>query len=245
MTDSISVVIPVYNGENSLNELYFRLKKTLEKITNDFEIIMVDDNSSDNSFKKIKELREKDKRIKAIKLAKNFGQQNAIICALNYVKGDYIVTLDDDLQHKPENILDLYNKIKKGYDIVYAIPQNREYGFFRKLGSKLTNYLFNLITSKSKGKRVSSYRIMTKDLVHKIVKEKSSFVYISAILLRYTNNIANIYVKHIDRKHGDSNYSLYKLIKLFINLYIYYGNLGILKYLREDKKQYEIEKIFI
>ena len=243
MSDYISVVIPVYNGEKSLFELYKRLKLNLEKITNKFEIIMVDDNSLDNSFEKIKSLNKRDKNLKGIKLAKNFGQQNAIICGLNYVKGDYIVTLDDDLQHKPEDLLKLYKEIKKGYDIVYAIPEDREYTFYRKIGSKLTNYLFDLITSKRSDIRVSSYRIMTKDLVDKIILDNSSFVYISAILLQYTDNIGNIYVSHNDRKHGQSNYNIIKLAKLFLNLYIYYGNLPLLKFLRNDSEQYLIESI--
>ena len=110
------------------------------------------------------------------------------------------------------------------------------------MGSKLTNYLFDLITSKNKDTRVSSYRIIKADLVKKITKSKSSFVYISAILLKYTNNIGNIYVSHYDRKHGKSNYNFVNLIKLFMNLYIYYGNLSILKYFRDDSEQYIIEK---
>ncbi|HKL76317.1 MAG TPA: glycosyltransferase family 2 protein [Halanaerobiales bacterium] len=242
MADNISVVIPVYNSENALFELYQKLKKTLESLEVKFEIILIDDNSIDDSYKKIVELNNKDKRVKGIKLAQNFGQQNAIICGFNYVKYDYVITLDDDLQHQPEDLIKLYNKIKEGYDVVYAIPQNREYGFFRKLGSKLTNFLFNLITSKNKDIRVSSYRIIKSDLVEKITESKSSFVYISAILLKYTNNIGNIYVSHYDRKHGKSNYNIINLIKLFMNLYIYYGNLSILKYLRKDSEQFSVEK---
>lgn len=140
MGDSISVVIPVYNSENALVELYKRLTFTIKSLNLDFEIIFIDDNSSDNSYQKILELSNNDPRVKGIKLAYNFGQQNAIICGFNFVKNDYVITLDDDLQHNPEDIKKLYKKIKKGYDAVYAIPQNREYGFFRKLGSKLTNY---------------------------------------------------------------------------------------------------------
>ena len=242
MGGSISVVIPVYNSQNTLSELYKRLKNTLESLEIEFEIILIDDNSNDDSYKKIVELNTRDKRVKGIKLARNFGQQNAIICGFNYVKNDYVITLDDDLQHQPEDIKKLYDKIKEGYDAVYAIPQDREYSFLRKLGSKLTNLLFNIITSKSKDIRVSSYRILDINLVKKISNSKSSFVYISAILLKYTNNIGNIYVSHYDRKHGKSNYNILKLIKLFVDLYIYYGNLPGLKFLRDDSEQYLIEK---
>ena len=242
MSVLFSVVIPVYNGENSLEELYLQIKLSLEKITDQFEIIMVDDSSQDKSYSKIIELSRRDKRIKGIKLAQNFGQQNAIICGFNYVNGDFIITMDDDLQHEPKDIIKLYRKIREGYDAVYAIPEDREYTFYRRLGSKLTNYLFDLITDKNSRIRVSSFRIMNRDLVNKITAEKSSFVYISAILLKYTDKIANIFVSHSERKYGDSNYNIFKLTSLFLKLYIYYGNLSFLQYFRRDKDQYIIEE---
>ncbi len=241
MSVLFSVVIPVYNGENSLEELYLQIKLSLEKITDQFEIILVDDSSQDKSYSKIVELSRRDKRIKGIKLVQNFGQQNALICGFNYVNGVYIVTMDDDLQHDPENIINLYQKIKEGYDAVYAVPKDREYSFYRKMGSKLTNYLFDLITNKSHSTRVSSFRIIKKELVDKIRTEKTSFVYISAVLLKYTDKIANIYVSHSERKYGDSNYNIFKLSRLFLKLYIYYGNFTFLKYLRREKEQFIIE----
>ena len=242
MGDDISVVIPVYNAENSLDELYQRLADTLHKITEDFEIIMVDDCSKDKSYNRITQLHKKDNRVKAIKLAENYGQQNALICGFNYVKGDYVITLDDDLQHKPEDILKLYYSIIKGYEVVYGIPEDREYSFYRQLGSKMTNYLFGLITPKNPEIRVSSFRIVTRELISKIVKHRAAFVYISAIILQLTDNIGNIYVGHKNRKYGKSNYNIIKLVRLFIKLYIYHGNFSILKYFRSKKPQYIIEE---
>ena len=242
MNKSVSVVIPVYNSENSLSELYQRLVNSLQKITNDFEIIMVDDHSRDESYDQILQLHQKDYRVKGIKLSKNYGQQNALICGFNYVKGDYIVTIDDDLQHKPEDIVKLYNNLIKGYDVVYGIPEDREYSFYRKIGSKLTNYLFNLITPKDSEIRVSSFRIMTGDLVKKIIKHKDSFVYISAIILQYTNDIGNISVNHRERRYGKSNYNFLKLFFLFLKLYIYHGNLFLLNIFKSNKPQYQIEE---
>ena len=242
MSEKISVVIPVYNSENSLLELYQKLVKSLDESTNNFEIIMVDDHSKDQSYKQILQLHQQDNRVKAIKLAENFGQQNAIICGFNFVKGDYIVTMDDDLQHQPEDIIKLYNAILNGYEVVYGIPEDREYSLYRKIGSKLTNYLFSLITPKKSEVRVSSFRIMTYDLVKKIIKYEESFVYISAIILQYTDNIDNIYVKHQKRKYGKSNYNFIKLFCLFLRLYIYHGNFSLLKFFKSDKSQYSIEE---
>ena len=242
MQETISIVIPVYNSYNSLEELYNKLTKTLEKNFDNYELIMVDDHSQDESFKKLKELHEKDNRIKVIKLAYNFGQQNALMCGFHHSSGDYIVTMDDDLQHLPEDVIELYQEIKKGYDIVYGIPAERQHLFYRRIGSYLTDKIFNLITNKSKNIRVSSFRILKRSLLKKVIKDKRSFVYLSAIILDSTDNIGNIYIEHEDRKHGDSNYNFYKLFKLFAKLYIYYSNNKLLRIFRKTNPQYIIEE---
>ena len=241
MADLISIVVPVYRGENSLAELYSEIKKAAALNEFNFELIFVDDQSPDQSYQKIVELHNQDSRVKGIRLAHNFGQQNAIFCGFNYSAGDYIITMDDDLQHRPEDIALLYQKIKEGYDVVYAIPEAREYKFYRSLGSKLTNWLFNLITPKSSKKRVSSFRIINKNTLHKILTSKKSFIYISAIILKKGAKIENIYTKQQQRKYGQSNYNFIKLLKLFIKLYIYYGEFYFLKYLRSNKIQYSIK----
>ncbi len=242
MGDSISVVIPVYNGANSMIELYKRLINSLERITDDFEIVLVDDRSKDTSYAQMLELHKKDNRVKAVKLAENAGQQNALICGFNYVKGDYVVTLDDDLQHRPEDIIELYKMIKQGYEVVYGIPREREDSVYRVGGSKLTNLLFGLITPKKPEIRVSSFRMMTAELVEKIIQHRAAFVYISVIILQQTDKIGNIYVTHQNRKYGKSNYNLLKLIRLFIKIYIYHGHLPVLKIFRSKKPQYIIEE---
>lgn len=244
MGDSISVVIPVYNSVASLGELYRRLSSTLSRITDDFEIIMVDDCSRDKSYQQILELHKKDHRVKGIRFAENFGQQNALFCGFNYVKGDYVVTLDDDLQHSPEDIIKLYKHIKRGYEVVYGISEDRQYSLYRNIGSKMTNFLFNLITPKRSNIRVSSFRIIKRGLIDRIIGHKTAFVYISAIILQYTDKIANIHVSHHNRRYGKSNYNFIKLLGLFLRLYIYYGNLSLLKLFRSKKTQYIIvEKI--
>lgn len=240
MTDLISIVIPVYNGENSLKELYQALKIALAEEKINFEIIFIDDYSSDQSYQKILKLHKKDPKVEGIRLQKNFGQQNAIFAGLHYCQGDYIITMDDDLQHKPQDIIRLYQKIKKGFDVVYAIPKKRKYKFHRKLGSKLTNKLFNLITPKTDQIRVSSFRIFNKKTLLEILKTKKSFIYLSAVILKSEAKIANIYSEVEARKYGNSNYNFFKLIKLFLKLYIYYSEIPILKYFRSTKKAYKI-----
>lgn len=240
MSDLISIVIPVYNSEDSLFELYQSIKEVMEFNQIKFELILVDDNSLDYSYQKILALNKKDKQVKGIRLSKNFGQQNAIFCGLQFAKGQYIVTMDDDLQHQAQTILSLYQQIKKGYDVVYAIPKQRSDNFYRSLGSKLTNFLFNHISSKKKGIRVSSFRIINKKILEKIIICKKSFIYLSAIILKENPKIANIYTEQQPRKYGVSNYNFIKLLKLFLKLYLYYGKSPFLKYFYSKKEQFLI-----
>lgn len=227
MFNSISVVIPVYNGEKSLYELHRRLSAFLENSCKDYEIIMIDDGSIDNSYMKMCRLHEVDNRVKAIALDGNFGQQNAIMCGLRHAKYEAIVTMDDDLQHPPEEIIKLLNALEQGYDVVYGIPANKKHSFYRNIGTRLTDSLFNIICKKPKEIRVSSFRAMKKYMAEVISMDQTSFVYISAITLNYTKNIGNIAVVHNERKFGKSNYNMIKLAKVFLKLFIYYS--GVLE----------------
>ena len=241
MQGSLSVVVPVYNSENSLEHFYVVLSKELNKICDDYEIIMVDDGSLDNSYEQMEVLHNIDSRVKIIRLDGNFGQQNALMCGFHYSTGEYIVTLDDDLQHPPEEIHKLYKKIDEGYDVVYGIPIIKQHSIYRKMGSKMTDYLFNKICLKPKNIKISSFRIIRKSIISEIIKDKTSFVYISAITFKNTNNISNVEVNHNIRKYGKSNYDFYKLLKLFIKLYLYYSNHKIFKMVTSSKPQYIIK----
>jgi glycosyltransferase involved in cell wall biosynthesis len=237
---SISIVVPVYNSSSSIEELYSRLLVQLQMLCKSYEIIFVDDCSKDNSFELMKEIYKKDSKVKIIKLKSNYGQQNSIMCALKYVSCDYVITIDDDLQHPPEEIPNLLNKIMEGYDAVFGVPIKKENYIIRNLGSKMTDLLFNLLLSKPKDIKVTSFRIIKKYIVDEMIKDKSTFVYISALMLRTTKNVARVYVKHNHRKYGSSNYNIWKLLKLYINICIYYSS-GPLKIFKLNRLQYEIE----
>lgn len=243
MKDLISIVVPVYNGAASLKELYSQIKAAALKNDFLFELIFVDDGSSDQSYQKIVELHYQDSSVKGIKLAANYGQQNAIFSGLNYVSGDYIITMDDDLQHKPEDIIRLYQKIKEGYDLVYAVSETGDRSLYRQLGSKLRDLIFKLISSKKNDVKVSSFRIMKRQLLPQILAVDKAFIYISAIILKEDLKAANIKTTKAERKRGNSNYNFTKLFKLFFNLYLYYGNFYFLKYFRRRKKQYQIAEL--
>jgi len=178
MWQGISVVIPVYNSNHTLKELYLRLSRLLDKISYNYEIIMVDDGSRDNSYDVLLGLHRIDHRVKVIKLDRNYGQQNALLCGFHFVKYDNIVTIDDDLQHLPEEIGKLLQTLDQGYDIVFGIPGYKQHCFYRKMGSKLTDYLFNKITGKSPALKVSSFRAIKKELIEKIIIYEKSFIWL-------------------------------------------------------------------
>ncbi|WP_461205791.1 glycosyltransferase family 2 protein [Clostridium sp. DL1XJH146] len=240
MWSSVSVVIPVYNSFSSLDELYTQLIKVLETIFVDYEVILVDDYSSDDSFVKMREIHKKNNKFKVIRLKKNYGQQNAIKCGLDFASKDYVITMDDDLQHPPEEIINIMKKMDEEYDVVYGIAEKKEHNFLRNLGSKATNSLFNIICHKPKDIKVSSLRCIRKDVLKEIKKNKTSFVYISAIILSITKNIGNVYIKHRPRRYGKSNYNFSKLAKLFLKLYIYYSDTKLFKRFRKMEPQFEI-----
>ena len=134
-----SVVVPVYNSEHTLQELYRRLEKVFrEVIKEDFELILVDDGSKDRSFEVMQELRNKDRRVRIIQMARNFGQHPALLCGFAHVKGDFVVTMDDDLQHQPEELPKMIKVMRERDDVdaIIASYEGRQHGFIRKLGTK-------------------------------------------------------------------------------------------------------------
>lgn len=225
MHTDISVVIPVFNSGKSLEKLYMRLTAVLEKLCSSFEIIFIDDGSQDDSYDQVCRLQEKDARIKAVRFQKNFGQQNAIMCGLRYAKGDYVVTMDDDLQNPPEEIAKLLIKLKEGFDAVYGIPIQKMHSAGRNLGAAARDKVFSMICRKPRDIKLSSFRVMNQRLVSRIIQDKTSFVYISAIILKNTTNIGNVLVEHYPRIYGSSNYSFVRLAELLIKIFINYSRL--------------------
>jgi len=226
MYSSISVVVPVYNSESSIVELYIRLEKVLTGIAYKHEIIMVDDGSVDGSFAEMKRLCTNGNSLIVICLERNYGQQNATMCGLRHASGDYIITIDDDLQYPPEEIPKLLDCIDKGYDVVYGIPGARKQYGARNIGTVMTDLFFTFICSKPWDIRVGSFRAMRRQVVSKIIREECSFTYITAITLKHTKNLGNVPVAHQVRKYGSSNYSLRKLSGLYCRLIVNYSCLS-------------------
>ncbi len=239
----LSIVIPIYNSEQSLEELYYRLTWVLNGITDDYEMIMVDDASCDNSFLQAKAIHDRDSRVKVIRLAHNFGQQNALLCGFRYASGEIVITIDDDLQHPPEEIPTLLEKLAQGYDAVLGIPRHKKHAFYRNFGSCLIDILFRFIVGKPRKLKLSSFRALKKTLVQQIQNETTDFVYLTPLILKYTRKVANVLVEHAPRKYGRSNYDLRKLVQLCIKLIRYYSDLAKFFPPKIGHSQYDVREI--
>lgn len=225
-----SIVIPVFNSGKTLDELINRLLSSFSKITQNYEIILIDDCSLDNSWSVLKELRKKNDKIKIIHLQKNFGQHNAILCGLNFAKGAYVITMDDDLQNPPEEIPKLINKINEGFSVVYGKytvkHHSRIENFFSNRFQMFVHYILDIPNTIF----ISSFTIFTADVVKNMTTIKSTYVLLPALVTRSItpNKIANVDVIHNPRKEGKSNYNIRKYLSISLNLLINYSVLPLL-----------------
>jgi dolichol-phosphate mannosyltransferase len=220
----ISVVTPVYGCRSCLDELCYRLKEALEKITFDFEIILVNDASPDEAWETIVEISQKDKRVKGLNLSRNFGQHNAITAGLDHSKGEWVVVMDCDLQDQPEEIINLYNKAQEGFDIVFAKRMNRKDGFFKTYTSRIFYGIFNFLTDIKPDFTIANFGIYSNISIKEYLKFKESFK-VFPILIRLIGfrNTA-IEVMHGIRPNGKSSYNYLKLIKLALKIVVSHSN---------------------
>ena len=220
----ISIVTPIYGCGKVLNELYERLNTTLSTITENFEIIMINDASPDNAWETIKELSKKDIRVKGINLSRNFGQHYAITAGLDYAKGNWVVVMDCDLQDQPEEIIKLYNKAQEGYDIVFGRRAQRKDGFFKKLSSKFFYKVYDYFTESDTDNSIANFSILNQKVVKEFQKltEQNRSYYLFINWLGFKK--ASINIEHAKRSEGKSSYTLKKLINLAIDSIVAQSN---------------------
>jgi len=215
MKKNISIVIPVYNSEKTLVELTNRIMDTLPKICTRFEIILVNDGSHDGSWQVIRELaRRQPSIVKGLNLMRNYGQHNALLCGIRSAQYEITVTLDDDLQHLPEEIYKLIEKMDEGFDVVYGIPQKLVHSPWRNFSSKATKYFLAKILGLKRIKYMSAFRAFKTDLRRAFESFNSPNVIIDALLTWGTENFTTVDVIEQPRAQGRSNYNLAKLVKL-------------------------------
>jgi len=222
--DFISIIIPVFNSENIVKNTVEQSIYELKSQKLNFEIILINDGSKDNSWRTIKKLTQKYPEIISINLLKNYGQHTAIYCGIEQSKGNYLVTLDDDLQNPPKEIIKLINKITDGYDVVFGTFPEKKHSFLRKIGTLLINYLNKKIFNKPKSIKLTNFRIFTREVAERIKNYNTLYPYIPGLLLMFSSSIANVETLHEERKIGKSNYTIIKIIKLVSRLLFNYSS---------------------
>jgi glycosyltransferase involved in cell wall biosynthesis len=216
----ISIIIPVYNSETTIGPLVTKLVNELSPQYR-IEIVLVNDNSKDQSDKVCCNLFEQYRTtVKYYQLAKNVGEHNAVMAGLNQMTGDYAVIMDDDFQNPVSEVIKLINHaIENNNDVVYTWYEKKQHSFFRNLGSSFNNRVANVMLKKPKDLYLSSFKIMNRFLVSEIIKYDLPYPYIDGLILRTTNNIGKIQVAHEKRAAGHSNYTLTKLVGLWLNMF--------------------------
>jgi glycosyltransferase involved in cell wall biosynthesis len=214
----VSVVIPVFRAERSLRPLVERLLPVLARIEGGAEILFVEDGGGDSSWAVIEELARADPAIRGLRLARNYGQHNALLCGIRAARGTTIVTMDDDLQNPPEEIPKLLAKLAEGADVVYGFPLNPSHGFFRNQASLVTKLVLRGAMGVDSAGKVSAFRAFRARVRHAFEGYRSPSVNIDVLLTWGTSRFAAVPVRQDSRTLGDSGYTVRKLVAHALNM---------------------------
>jgi undecaprenyl-phosphate 4-deoxy-4-formamido-L-arabinose transferase len=214
----VSVVVPVYNSEGSLVPLVRRLEPILSQLTPQFEVILVNDGSRDGSWRQVEELAEEYAFVRGINLMRNYGQHNALLCGIRQARYETLITIDDDLQHPPEEIGRLVEMLAEGYDVVYGTPKQEQHGFWRDMASQVTKLALQSTMGASIARQVSAFRVFRTSLRRAFESYRSPFVSIDILLTWGTSRFAAVEVRHEPRQAGQSNYTFRKLVTHALNM---------------------------
>ncbi len=215
---SISVVIPVYNSEALLRPLVARLEPVLAALASRYELILVNDCSRDGSWQVIEELARMHAWIRGVHLMRNYGQHNAVLCGIRGATCELVVTMDDDLQHPPEELPRLVEALGDDGDVVYGTPQHEQHGFMRDLASQITKFALQKAMSAETARNVSALRVFRTQLRDGFANYRGQFVSIDVLLTWSTTRFKAIQVRHDPRKIGVSNYTVRKLVTHAMNM---------------------------
>ena len=215
----VSVVIPVYNEEESLEALSSRLMPVMEKLKKPFEVIYTNDGSSDRSLEILTKLQKKHpEHVRVIDFMGNFGQHMAIMAAFEQSRGDVVVNLDADLQNPPEEIPKLLEEVEKGHDVVGSYRLKRSDNPLRHWGSRFANFVRGFITDAKMKDQGCMFRAYTRPIVNQVIEGGESCTFIPVLAWRLAQNPSEVGLRHDAREQGDSKYSLYHLVRVAIDL---------------------------
>lgn len=218
MKTLVSFVIPCYRSAHTLPGVIREIKETMEKLTAyDYEVVLINDCSPDDTFETIKKLCAENENITGINLAKNFGQHSALMAGFHYVKGDLVICLDDDGQTPADEADKLIKGIEQGADVVYAQYSQKHHSGFRNWGSHINELMTRVMLGKPKELYISSYFAVRRFVVEEMKRYTYAYPYVIGLVLRSTKNIVNVEVEHRDRMEGTSGYTIGKLLALWFN----------------------------
>lgn len=218
IVDNLSIVVPIYNSGKSLPLLISALTEILPSLAKQYEVVLVNDGSRDNSWSVICELKSHHSWLCGINLMRNYGQHNALLCGIRAAHYDVIVTMDDDLQHPPEEIPKLLEKLAEGYDVVYGTPEQEQHSLWRDLASQITKLALQSAMGVSVARKVSAFRVFRTQTREAFSVYQSVFVNIDVLLTWGTTRFGYVLVKHVPREIGVSNYTFRKLMIHALNM---------------------------
>ena len=224
---NVSIVVPVYNSEASLPELVRRLEPVLESVADRFELILVNDGSSDQSWEVVNDLSARHGWVRGIDLMRNFGQHNALLCGIRAARHEVIVTMDDDLQHPPEEVPLLLRKLEEGFDVVYGAPRERKHGFWRNFLSFTLKMILRVSMRVKIAGSASAFRALRSEVREAFANFNNPFVSIDVLLSWGTTRFGSVPVRHVERAAGASNYTLSRLFSLAFNIVTGYSALPL------------------
>ncbi len=220
---TLSIVVTVYRSQKTLWELYRQIGMAVGELDVDYEIILVEDCGGDDSWKVIQEIAQIDLRVRGVQLSRNFGQHAATICGFSLARGDWIITLDDDLEQPPSSIPQLLEKAQEGYDLVYGVYPERTHSLWRNSTSSIARRLFNAAIP-SLNYSYTSFRVIRGSLARELIQFDSPFPFVDGYLSWLTNRYATVEVTHGVRADGRSTYTFSKLLIHSINIFVTFSD---------------------
>lgn len=214
----LSIVVPTYNCEAGLEMLVERLEAILPGISPEYELILVDDGSRDGTWSRVLETARKRPWVRGIGLLRNYGQHNALLCGIRAVRYELTVTMDDDLQHPPEEIPKLLAKLSEGWDLVYGTPETHQHGLWRNMASRITKWALQSAVGTASAGKVSAFRAFRTKVRDAFQHYNGPFVSVDVLLSWGTSRVASQTVRHDSRRHGLSNYTFRMLVSHAIDM---------------------------
>jgi len=214
----LSVLVPVYNSQDSLPELVARLEPVLRAAAEKFEVLLINDGSRDGSWQVVERLAAQHEWVRGLNLMRNYGQHNALLCGLRAARLDTIVTIDDDLQNPPEEIPKLLAKLGEGFDVVYGPPEEQQHGLLRDVASTITKLVLQGAMGAETARHISAFRAFRTRLRDALADYRSPLVNLDVLLTWGTTRFAAVKVRHDARRHGTSNYTVRKLVVHALNM---------------------------